>query len=219
MSIPQACNGRHAEIAAAYRFFDNPAANPENILGAHLQQSLIRMAEHSTVLLVQDTTEMDMSQPQRRIQGAGPLDDSPRQGAFVHLMHAFTLEGTPLGSVWHKLLVRAPRPVNNVVARPTRSQRQNTAIEDKESIRWIEGLTVAQSIAMAQPEVRMICLADSEADIYEYLSHLPRTGPAEEASGTAHWIVRACQDRVLLKSEEEDSGTLWEACQAVPWPK
>ena len=221
MSIPQACNGRHAEIAAAYRFFDNPAANPENILGAHLQQSLIRMAEHSTVLLVQDTTEMDMSQPQRRIQGAGPLDDSPRQGAFVHLMHAFTLEGTPLGSVWHKLLVRAPRPVNNVVARPTRSQRQNTAIEDKESIRWIEGLTVAQSLAMAQPEVRMICLADSEADIYEYLSHLPRTGPGEEAPGTAHWIVRACQDRVLLKSEEEDSGTLWEACQAAPvlWSK
>ena len=221
MSIPQACNGRHAEIAAAYRFFDNPAANPENILGAHLQQSLIRMAEHSTVLLVQDTTEMDMSQPQRRIQGAGPLDDSPRQGAFVHLMHAFTLEGTPLGSVWHKLLVRAPRPVNNVVARPTRSQRQNTAIEDKESIRWIEGLTVAQSLAIAQPEVRMICLADSEADIYEYLSHLPRTGPGEEAPGTAHWIVRACQDRVLLKSEQEDSGTLWEACQAAPvlWSK
>ena len=47
---------------------------------------------------------------------------------------------------------------------------QLTAIEDKESIRWIEGLAVAQSIAMAQPEVRMICLADSEADIYEYLS-------------------------------------------------
>jgi hypothetical protein len=221
MSIPQACNGRHAEIAAAYRFFDNPAANPENILGAHLQQSLIRMAEQSTVLLVQDTTEMDMSQPQRRIQGAGPLDDSPRQGAFVHLMHAFTMEGTPLGSVWHKLLVRTPRPVDKAVARPTRSQRQNTAIEDKESIRWIEGLAVAQSIAMAQPEVRMICLADSEADIYEYLSHLPRTGPAEEAPGTAHWIVRACQDRVLLGSEEEDSGTLWEACQAAPvlWSK
>ena len=60
--------------------------------------------------------------------------------------------------------------MEDVVARPTRSQRRDTAIEDKESIRWIEGLSVAQSIAMAQPEVRMICLADSEADIYEYLS-------------------------------------------------
>ena len=85
----------------------------------------MRMAEHSTVLLVQDTTEMDMSQPRRRIHGAGPLDDSPRQGAFVHLMHAFTMEGTPLGSVWHKLLVRAPRPEDTAVVRQTRSQRQN----------------------------------------------------------------------------------------------
>jgi hypothetical protein len=65
-------------------------------------------------------------------------------------MHAFTLEGTPLGSVWHKLLVRASRSVDDTVARPTRSQRQNTVIEDKESIRWIEGLAAAQSIAMAQ---------------------------------------------------------------------
>jgi len=221
MSIPQACNGRHAEIAAAYRFFDNPAANPENILEAHLQQSLMRMAEHSTVLLVQDTTEMDMSQPRRRIHGAGPLDDSPRQGAFVHLMHAFTMDGIPLGSVWHKLLVRAQRSEDKTVARQTRSQRQNTAIEDKESIRWIEGLTAAQSMAMAQPQVRMICVADSEADIYEYLSHLPRTTPAPEAQGTAHWIVRACQDRVVLKPEEAASGTLWEACQAAPvlWSK
>ena len=120
--IPQACNGRHPEIAAAYRFFDNPSTTPENILGAHRQKSLIRMAEHSTVLLVQHTTEMDMSQPQRRIQGAGPLDDSPRQGAFVHLMHAFTLEGTPLGSVWHKLLARTPRPVNGSQSGPSSNE-------------------------------------------------------------------------------------------------
>ena len=104
----------------------------------------------------------------------------------MHLMHAFTMEGTPLGSVWHKLLVRAPRPEDTAVVRQTRSQRQNTAIEDKESIRWIEGLAAAQSMAMAQPQVRMICVADSEADIYEYLSHLPRTMPAQEAQGAAH---------------------------------
>ena len=68
----------------------------------------------------------------------------------MHLMHAFTMEGTPLGCVWHKLLVRASRSVDDTVGRPTRSQRQNTVIEDKESIRWIEGLAVAQSIAIAQ---------------------------------------------------------------------
>ena len=53
-SIPQACGGQHAEMAAAYRFFDNEATTPSNILAAHTQQSLERIAAHPTVLLVQD---------------------------------------------------------------------------------------------------------------------------------------------------------------------
>lgn len=223
-SIPQACDGRHADIAAAYRFFDNPAATPENILAAHARQSLARIGQHPVVLLVQDTTEMDMSQPQRRIEGAGPLDDSPRQGAFLHLMHAFTAAGTPLGSVWNKLLVRPPRPATG--AAKSRAQRQNTPIEEKESLRWIEGLAAAQVMAQAQPGVCMICVADSEADIYEYLGHLPLTPCAstpqqQQTRGMAHWIVRACQDRVLLDEEDEASSSLWDACRQAPvlWSK
>ena len=57
-SIPQACGGQHAAIAGAYRFFDNAAATPSNILAAHTQQSLGSIAAHPTVLLVQDTTEV-----------------------------------------------------------------------------------------------------------------------------------------------------------------
>lgn len=202
-SIPQACNGRHAEIAAAYRFFDHEAATPANILAAPVAESQARLAAHATVLLVQDTTEMDMSQPRQRVEGAGPLDDSARQGALVRLMHAFTLEGTPLGSVWHKLLVRAERPASESPAarsKKTRSERQNTPLEAKASMRWIEGLAAAQRLALAQPQVRLICVADSEADIYEYLGQVPRTARAgQEAAAQAQWIVRACQDRVLLR--------------------
>jgi transposase-like protein/transposase Tn5 family protein len=212
VSIPQACGGGHAEVAAAYRFFDNPAATPQNILAAHVQQSLQRMRAQDTVLLVQDTTEMDMSQPRRRIAGAGPLDGSPRQGALVHLMHAFTLEGLPLGSVWHKIWTRkAQGEGRGRKARPSRSARQSTPMAQKESLRWIEGLEAAQGMAAAQPEVRLICVADSEADIYEYLGHLPSSGPV-------HWIVRACQDRALLDCE---AGHLWEACRQAPalWSK
>ena len=228
-SIPQACGGQHAEMAAAYRFFDNEATTPANILAAHTQQSLERIAAHPTVLLVQDTTEVDMSQPQRRISGAGPLDDSPRQGALLHLMHAFTPEGTPLGSVWHKVLIRAPRPASQspAAARKTRSQRQNTPLEAKESVRWIEGLTAANVMALAQPRVRHICIADSEADIYEYLHLLPPTTPEAPAQQGAHWIVRACQDRTLLASAATEASkttaaaSLWATCRAAPvlWSK
>ncbi|TLD68154.1 IS4 family transposase [Phragmitibacter flavus] len=220
-SIPQACNGQHGDIAAAYRFFDNPAASPENILTAHTLQSLARMGEESTVLLVQDTTEIDLSQPQRRIQGAGPLDASARQGALLHLMHAFSPDGTPLGSVWHKLIIRPERllPGEKGVRteRQTRAQRQNTPLEQKESIRWIEGLAKAQALALAQPQVRMICIADSEADIYEYLAHQSQ----HDSPVQAHWIVRACQPRVLLDAEDQNAGTVLEACAQGPvlWNK
>jgi hypothetical protein len=228
-SIPQACQGRHSEIAAAYRFFDHEAATPANILAPHAQATQARIAAHPTVLLVQDTTEMDMSQPQQRIHGAGPLDDSARQGALVHLMHAFTPEGTPLGSVWHQLIVRAERPANGK-KKKSRSQRKSLPIEEKESHRWIQGLTAAQSLAQAQPQVRHICIADSEADIYEYLAHVPstaRTGQdstGQDSAGQLQWIVRACQDRALQQQQKQqpaaaDSPTgssVWEACRAAP---
>lgn len=223
-SIPEACNGSHAEIAAAYRFFDNPATTPQCILAAHVDQSLERMEGHASVLLVQDTTEVDMSQPQRRIHGAGPLDDSPRQGALLHLMHAFSSEGTPLGSVWHKIIVRDERPAPDATrARKSRSQRQNIPIEQKESVRWIEGLAAANAMALARPQLRLICVADSEADIYEYLSHVPRHD-AQELGGAcaAHWIVRACQDRALLgHGEGSQPLTIWDVCEQAPvlWQK
>jgi Transposase DNA-binding/Transposase Tn5 dimerisation domain len=226
-SIPEACNGAHAEIAAAYRFFDNPATTPQCILAAHRSQSLQRMEGHASVLLVQDTTEVDMSQPQRRIRGAGPLDDSARQGARLHLMHAFSPEGTPLGSVWHKIIVRDERPAPDAApARKSRSQRQSMPIEQKESMRWIEGLAAANALARERAQLRLICVADSEADIYEYLSHIPRQ--TQEAQGrpntnTAHWIVRACQDRALLEEESADAQppTVWAACEQAPvlWQK
>lgn len=240
-SIPSACDGAHAEIAAAYRFFDNEALSPECLLAPHAEQTRRRAALHDTVLLVQDTTEVDMSQPQRRIRGAGPLDDSPRQGVLLHLMHAFTPQGGSLGSVWHKVLVREPRGADT--RRKSRSQRQSMPIEQKESWRWIQGAEAAYELAGQQPGTRHICIADSEADIYEYLNSYMTMSASGAEAGTAlaspqpgsnlHCIVRACQDRALLPARkkpetekpeavvEPEMQTLWEACRKSPvrWSK
>ena len=40
-----------------------------------------------------------MTRPEQQVQGAGPLDGGTRRGAFLHLMHAFTPDGTPLGTI------------------------------------------------------------------------------------------------------------------------
>jgi hypothetical protein len=40
-------------------------------------------------LLVQDTTEIDVTRPEQQVAGAGPLDGDSRRGALLHLMHDF----------------------------------------------------------------------------------------------------------------------------------
>ena len=88
-SIPAACGG-HKEMTAAYRFFDNDKVTPQGVLQPHYDRTKQRMAENPVVLIVQDTTEMDVTRPEAQVVGAGPLDGSSRRGIFLHLMEAFT---------------------------------------------------------------------------------------------------------------------------------
>ena len=63
-SIPAACTG-WAETLAAYRFFDNKKVSFEKLLEPHIEASYRRIKEHPVVILVQDTTEIDLTRPQR----------------------------------------------------------------------------------------------------------------------------------------------------------
>ena len=104
LSIPAACGGR-AEMKAAYRFFDNEKVTFEKVLEPHIAQTKERMAEQKVVLLVQDTTEVDLTRPEQEVEGAGELD-GPRRGVLLHEMHAFTPDGLPLGTAWAEVLNR-----------------------------------------------------------------------------------------------------------------
>ena len=72
-SIPAACGG-HAEMAGAYRLFDNDKATFEAILHPHGQATRQRIGSEPVALLVQDTSELDMTRPEQQIKGVGPLD-------------------------------------------------------------------------------------------------------------------------------------------------
>jgi hypothetical protein len=191
-SIPAACGG-YAEMVAAYRFFDNEKVTFDLVLSPHIESTCRRMAEQSMVLLVQDTSEVDLTRPQSQVAGAGPLDGGSRRGALLHELHAFTPDGTPLGTVWAEAWVR-DEDNSNKSAAEKREERRAAPIEDKESFRWLETLREAHAVAAQMPHVQCICVADSEADIYEVLAE--PTGPQ-----AADWIVRACQDRALVPGE------------------
>ena len=202
-SIPSACGG-YAETAAAYRFFDNDRVSFGNVLQPHIDASLARIEGQSLVIMVQDTTELDLTRPEKQVAGTGPMDGSSRRGIFLHLLHAFTSDGTPLGTThgvpWARKVGGASKS-----KLPSR-ERVAIPIEQKESYRWLTTLEQTQCMAAQLPGTHFVCVADSEADIYELLA----AGMAEPRH--ADWIVRACHDRILpvgdKSAADEDQETI-----------
>ena len=194
-SIPAACGG-YAETAAAYRLFDNEKVRFENVLQPHIEATRQRIAVQPVVILPQDTTEIDLTRPQQQVVGAGPLDGGPRRGVFLHPLCVFTADGTPLGTLRATVWARDEEPPPSKAERSAR--RKQTPIEEKESQRWIDTLRVAREESRLAPDTRFVCVADSEADIYEVV--VEAQAPPEDL----HWIVRACQNRALQPAENED---------------
>ena len=192
LSIPAACGGR-AEMKAAYRFFDNAKVTFDKVIEPHVARTKERMAEYEVVLLVEDTTETDLTRPEQEVEGAGELDGA-RRGILLHEIQAFTPDGTPLGTVWADVVNRT-EGVSQASAAEKQHRRKHTPIEAKESMRWLTGLRQARQVAQQLPGVQCVCVADSEADIYEVFAE-PRGEPP------VHWLIRACQDRAL----ETDTG-------------
>ena len=95
-SVNAACQG-WGETLAAYRFFNNQAVSPEQILQPHLQATQRRMREHSVVLIVQDTTELDFTDHPPK--DARCLNTKDRFGLYQHAQLAVTPDRLCLGVV------------------------------------------------------------------------------------------------------------------------
>ncbi len=191
MSVPAATHGR-AEMEGAYRFFDNDKVSPQKVLQPHIEATRERISQAEVVLLVQDTTDIDLTRPQQQVRGTGPLEYDTRRGAYFHPLLAFNDNGLPLGIAWQKNWARSEIKKNR-----TKKQRDDwhrkTPIEKKESFRWIEGMRAARDVAEACPYTTCVCVADSDADIYELFCE-----PRSTSRGELHYLVRACQNRNTL---------------------
>ena len=208
-SIPAACGGR-AEMEAAYRLFDNDQVSFDNILQPHHEATRRRIGGQPVVILAQDTTEIDLTRPEQQVRGAGPIDGGTRRGALLHALHAFTPDGTPLGTLHARPWTRDESPPRRQTLTP--AERWATPLEEKESYRWVVALRQAREEAQRHASTRVVCVADSEADIYEVLTE----GMREPRS--ADWIVRACQNRALQdeKTQEKTAPSLREQVLLQP---
>jgi hypothetical protein len=178
-SIPAACGG-YAEMTAAYRFFDNDKVTWQRVLQPHYRRTLRRAAQQEVVLLVQDTTELDLTRPVQQVRGAGPLDGSARRGVFLHPLQAFTPDGLPLGAVAVDMWARPPAPAK---PRPKGQRPRRVPLRDKESHRWLRGLQRAREAAQQLPQTTCVYVADSEADIYELFAEPQGPRPVQ-------WLIR-----------------------------
>ena len=205
MSVPAATRGR-AEMEAAYRFFDNDRVSPERILEPHIEATRERISQAEVALLVQDTTDLDLTRPNQQVQGAGPLEYDTRHGVFFHPLLAFDRQGLPLGVAWQKTWTR-----NKINKKRTPKERDDwhrkTPIEMKESFRWLEGLRAARDVAEVCPQTTCVCIADSDADVYEMFCE-----PLATSQGEVHFLVRACQNRITCDPQLN----LLDATRATP---
>lgn len=207
-SIPAACGGR-AEMTAAYRLFANEKAGFDNLLQPHTEATHRRIAAEPVVVLAQDTTEVELTRPAQQVAGAGPLDGGSRLGALLHELHAFTPDGTPLGTVAATVWARDEQPR---ASQATRAQRAATPMKQKESHRWAQTWETINGCASERLATRLIVVADSEADVYEQLV------AANDAPENCDWIVRAAQDRSLAGDprEKPEKNRLFARLQGQP---
>jgi len=191
-SIPSAFQS-WGETQAAYRLFSNQNVTGERVLEPHRDATLERMKDFPVVLCIQDTTELDYtSKPQ--LQGLGPLTYPSSNGLHLHPTLAVTPDRLCLGVLDSWSWARDAEDHGG----KDRHHRLNRPIEEKESLRWLEGYRCVCDLQSVVPQTRLVYMADRESDLFELFE--------EGVSGEAAWLIRACYDRKL-----SDGGNLWSA--------
>lgn len=195
-SIPHAC-GAWDEIKGAYRFFDNDKVNEHEIIEPHQHVTQERAKNYATVLAVQDTTQINFTH-HPATTGLGMLNDPSHQGLFYHPTLLVTPDKVPLGVIGHQVW---ERPVEDF---GKKHKRKDRPISEKESQKWLISLEKTANLQKELPQVKIVNVADREADIYDYFQlahHLE-----------VDVLVRAAWNRRIDQPEKY----LWDHMAKVP---
>jgi hypothetical protein len=171
MSLPKQSR-TVAALEATYRFLNNEAVRPEDILEPHLGATASRArAAGGRVLVVHDTSECAFGERQQ----LGELNGK-RKGFLAHVALAVTeAEHRPLG-VLHEETIFREKLGGKSGKRKVVSERE----------RWERGVDAVEQRLGDQSPVHVM---DREGDAYELMRHMVDTG--------ADFVIRAAYDRVL----------------------
>jgi hypothetical protein len=192
-SYSQAAGGNRHQLKGYYRFLNSQRQelNPESILESHRAQTIRRMKNESTALIVQDTTDLNFS-TRGGCEGLGQIGTNQTgaksRGLRLHSSLALSEQGLPLGIV--QLQGYAPESAAG--------QDRQRPIEEKESYRWLKGFGEAMQIAGLLPDIRIISVSDREGDMFELFDFRRSQGGRK-----AELLVRAKTDRCLEGTDQK----------------
>jgi hypothetical protein len=181
---------------AYYRFFNNRKAREEVLIHCatgHCERACEGLEE---VLLVQDTTELNLESHRRRItdrQGLGEVGNGRDLGFFCHPTIAVNpRDGALMGVADIYLMARErERDEAGNYKKQARDSGLKAPITEKESYRWIaRGIRARERFSEEQ---RVTVIQDREGDIYESFCLLGEAG--------VDYVIRARHNRPVRAKE------------------
>jgi hypothetical protein len=185
VSLPRSMRN-WADTQGTYRFLNNEAITHEQIMMPHWIQTRSEAEQRSQVLLIGDTTDVNLSS-HKATTGLGPVGRGKKaQGFFVHSVLAVDAKDKQLlGCMGQEPFVREPAP-----EKETKAER-NT--------RWRESLIWEQSIGRIGPVpagTQWIYVGDRGSDIFRFWQRCLQLG--------YDFVTRVAQNRNVLVEEEEE---------------
>jgi len=156
-SIPAGC-GNWPDTKATYRFFDNDKVNSFTMLSSHVGETINRCFPLQTILVVQDTTTMNLTN--KEVSGLGRIGEGTLQGFFAHSALAMNTEGIPLGLLYQKIYVRKAITQD----KEYKKRWKQLPIEEKETGKWVEVITCVKEKLTNK---HVVVIGDRESDIYD----------------------------------------------------
>jgi hypothetical protein len=196
-AIPQSMFDPH-QAKATYRFLANERFDANDLLAGLKTVTTQMLRGQSVVYVAHDTTTFSYSSL-KHTTGLGYISDSQTaRGILCHSSLALLSNGVALGLLHQHYWVRDELPVPRPQQRP---------LEDKESVKWLQGVEATEAALAKLPEAerpRLIHLMDREGDIYEVLDKIVSLGHGA--------IIRRYQARKV----EEQPGDADEAIRHAP---
>ncbi len=185
------------ETKALYRLLDEPDVTFAALMQPHFEQTRQQATCSPVVLLVQDTTDIDLSH-RRKISGVGQIGNERGRGFFVQTVLAVRPQTREvLGCLAQEPFVRIPAPDGE-----QRYQRRKR--EERETDVWIRQV---HAIGTPEPGSVWVHVGDRGADMFPFFQ-------ACQATQT-QFLVRAAQNRRVQEGEEEITYSLM---RARSWP-